>query len=49
MNSYAANQDIRMISERSRDTKNWSNDAENTALHRNTFQFKIYSNRKWLF
>ncbi len=31
-----------MISEGSRDTENWSNDAENSALrHRNTLHFKI--------
>ncbi len=35
-----------MISEESCDTEDWSNDAEN---HRNTFHFKIYSNRKLLF
>ncbi len=39
-----------MISEGSRDTENWSNDAENSALrHRNKFYFLIYSNRKQLF
>ncbi len=32
---------IQMISERSRDTEDWSNDAENTALcHRNKLHFK---------
>ncbi len=32
-----------MISEGSRDTEEWSNDAENSALlHRNTFYFKVY-------
>ncbi len=30
--SWAANQHIIMISEGSRDTEDWSNDAENTAL-----------------
>ncbi len=30
--SWALNQDIRMISERSCDTEDWSNDAENSAL-----------------
>ncbi len=36
-----------MISEGSCDTEDWSNDAENSALHhRNTFYFKRYSNRK---
>ncbi len=29
----AANQHIRMISEGSRDTEDWSNDAENSVLH----------------
>ncbi len=38
--SWAANQHIRMISEGSCDTEDWSNDAENSAAHhRNTFQF----------
>ncbi len=46
----AANQHIRMISEGSRDTEDWSNDAENSALHhRNKLYFKIYSNRQKLF
>ncbi len=31
-NFLTANQHIRMISERSCDTEDWSNDAENTAL-----------------
>ncbi len=36
-----------MISEESCDTEDWSNDAENSALHlRNKLHFKIYSNRK---
>ncbi len=44
----AANQNIRMISEGSCDTEDWSNDAENSALHhRNILHFKIYYNRKW--
>ncbi len=30
--SWAANHHIRMISEGTRDTEDWSNDAENTAL-----------------
>ncbi len=30
--SWAANQHIRMISEESRDTEDWSNDAEKSAL-----------------
>ncbi len=41
--SLAANQHIRMISEGSCDTEDWSNDAENSALaHRNKLHFKIY-------
>ncbi len=40
--SWAANQHIRMISEGSCDTEDWSNDAENTALHhRNKWYLKI--------
>ncbi len=36
---WAANQDIRMISEGSCDTEDWSNDAENSAFHqRNILQ-----------
>ncbi len=31
--SWASNQHIRMISEGSCDTEDWSNDAENSALH----------------
>jgi len=43
--SWAANQHIRMISEGSCDTEDWSNDAENSALHhRNKLQCKMYSN-----
>ncbi len=39
-----------MISEGSCDTEDWSNDAENTALHhKNKLQFSIYQNRKQLF
>ncbi len=39
-----------MMSEGSRDTKDWSNDAENSALHhRNKLHFKIYSQRKDIF
>ncbi len=38
--SWAVNQNIRMISEASCDTKDWSIDAENTALHhRNKLHF----------
>ncbi len=34
---------ISMISEESRDTEDWSNDAENSAAHhRNKLHFKIY-------
>ncbi len=37
------NQHIIMISEGSCDTEDWSNDAENTALHHsNTFYCKVY-------
>ncbi len=44
------NQHIRMISEGSRDIENWSNDAENSALHhRNKLHFKICSNINQLF
>ncbi len=40
----------RMISEWSCDTEDWSNDAENTALHhRNKFNFTVYSNRNSYF
>ncbi len=36
-----------MISEGSCDTEDWSNDAENSAVHpRNKLHFKIHSNRK---
>ncbi len=42
-----ANQHIRMISEGSCDTEDWSNDDENTALHHsNKLHFKIHSNKK---
>ncbi len=45
-----SNQQIRIISERSCDTEDWSNDAENSALHHsNKLHFKIYSKRKRLF
>ncbi len=42
--SWAQNKHIkRMISEGSRDTENWNNDAENSASqHRNKLHFKIY-------
>ncbi len=43
-------QHIRMISEGSCDTEDWSNDAENSALHhRNKLHFKMYSNRKQVY
>ncbi len=36
-----------LISEESFDTEDWSNDAENSALHhRNKLHFKIYKNEK---
>ncbi len=39
----SANQYIRMISEGSCDTEDWSNDAENSAAHhRSNLHFKIY-------
>jgi len=39
-----------MISEGSRDSEDWSNDAENSALHhKDKLHFKIYSDRKQLF
>ncbi len=48
--SWAANQYIRMISEGSCDTEDWSNDAINSALHHNNkLQFTIYYNWKQLF
>ncbi len=41
---------IRMISEGSCDTEDWSNDAENTALHhRNKLHLKKYSNKNSYF
>jgi len=41
--SGATNYHVRMISEGSCDTENWSNDAENLALHhRNKLHCKIY-------
>jgi len=37
-----------LISDRSCDTENWSNDGENSALHhRNKLQLKIPSNREF--
>ncbi len=39
-----------MISEESCDTEDWSNDAENAALHHiNKLHFTMYSNGKVLF
>ncbi len=39
-----------MISEGSCDTEDWSNDAENSALHdRNKLYYKVYSNIKPFF
>ncbi len=47
---FLEHQHIIMISERSCDTEDWSNDAENTDLnHRNKLLFKINKNRKQLF
>ncbi len=51
--SWASNQQIRIISEGSCDTEDWSNDAEKSALHHiNKLHFRIYSkinkNRKLL-
>ncbi len=41
---------MRMISEGSCDTEDWSNDAVNSALyHVNKLHFKTYSYRKQLF
>ncbi len=41
--SWAANQHIRMISEESCDTEDWSNDAENSELqYRKKLHFTIY-------
>ncbi len=38
-----------MISERSCDTQDWSNDTENSALHhRNKLHFKMYYNKKYI-
>ncbi len=48
--SLAADQHIRMISEGSCDTEDWSNDAENTVLtHRSKLQLKIFKNNKEFF
>jgi len=44
--SWAANHHIRLISEGSCDTEDWSNDARNLA--QNKIHFKMYSNRQQL-
>jgi len=46
--SWASNQFIRLISEGSRDTEDWSNDAENTAfkyfeIENSYFKLQYYS------
>ncbi len=47
---WTANQHIRMISDGSCDTEDWSNDAENKEInYRNKLHFNIYSHRKQLF
>jgi len=44
------NQNIQMISEGSCDTEDWSNNAENSALHhRNKLHFKIYLDNTVIF
>ncbi len=44
---FSSNQHIRMISEGSCDSEDWSNDAENTALvYWNKLHFNIFSHRK---
>ncbi len=47
--SWAANQNIRMISEGSCDTEDWSNDAENSDLITEMNYILRYSSRKELF
>ncbi len=48
--SWAVNQYIRIISEGSCDTEDWSNDAENTAVHhKNKLRFTIHLHRKQLY
>ncbi len=47
--SWAANLHIRMISEGSCDTEDWSNDAENSALITGINYILTYSNGKQLF
>jgi len=47
INVSVATNPIRRISEGSCDTEDWSNDAENSALHiRNKLHFKIYYKRE---
>ncbi len=41
INYWPPNQDIRMISEGSCDTEDWSNDAVNSALHYSNYIFYI--------
>jgi len=48
--SWASDHHIRVISEGSCDTEDWSNDAKKyNCDHRNKLHFKIYSDRKHLF
>jgi len=48
--SWAANHQIKMISEGSCNIEDWTNDAENSALHHSTkLLFKLYLNRKLFF
>jgi len=48
--SWAANHQIKMISEGSCNIADWTNDAENSALHHSTkLLFKLYLNRKLFF
>jgi len=46
INVSSKNHHMRMISEGSCDTEDWSNDGGNTALHHRIY---IYSHRKYLF
>jgi len=47
IDNKAANHHIKVISEGSCDTEDWSNDAEISDLHhRNKLDFKLYSKRK---
>ncbi len=47
--SLAANQYIRMISEGSCDTEDWSNDAENSALHHRNKNIKYIKTKNCCF